>query len=220
MKSLEIKGNERKELGKSSIKKLRVNGNVPCVIYGGEKNIHFSVFGNDLKNLVYTPNVYLVHLNIDGKSYKAIMKDIQFHPVTDHILHVDFIEVFEDRPAIIKIPVEITGSSIGIKNGGKLRLRRRNLKVKGLVKYIPDTLNIDVTKVDIGDVIKIDDLSYPNLEILDPGKSMVVGVISSRLAAKGMTVEDTTTTTETTEVVEGDEATSTAAAEEETSKEE
>ncbi len=217
MKSIEIKGTERKDFGKSSIKKLRVNGNIPCVIYGGEKNIHFSVFGNDLKNLVYTPNVYLVNLNIDGKSYKAIMKDIQFHPVTDHILHIDFIEVFEDRPAIIKIPVEITGSSIGIKNGGKLRLRRRNLKVKGLVKFIPDTLNIDVTKVDIGDVIKIDDLSYPNLEILDPGKSMVVGVISSRLAAKGMTVEDTTA--ETAEVVEGDEATATAA-EEETSKEE
>ena len=198
MKSLEIKGSERKDLGKSIIKKLRAGGNVPCVIYGGEKNIHFSVFENDLKSLVYTPNIYLVNLNIDGKVYKAIMKDIQFHPVTDHIIHIDFMEVFEDKPAVIKLPIEITGNSIGIKNGGKLRLRKRNLKVKGLVKYMPDTLNIDITKLDIGGVIKVDDLSYDNLEILDPGRAMVLGVISSRLAAKGMTIEE-----ETGETAEG-----------------
>lgn len=209
MKSLEIKGSERKELGKSHTKKLRAKGNIPCVIYGGEKNLHFYVFENDLKNLVYTPNVYLVDLNIDGKTYKAIMKDIQFHPVTDHILHIDFIEVFEDRPAIIKIPIEITGSSIGIKNGGKLRLRRRNLKVKGLTKHMPDTLNIDITQVDIGDVVKVEDLSYSNLEILDPKRSMVVGIISSRLAAKGMTIEEETV--ETAEGEEGAEATTTEA---------
>lgn len=209
MKSLEIKGSERKELGKNHTKKLRAKGNIPCVIYGGEKNLHFYVFENDLKNLVYTPNVYLVDLNIDGKTYKAIMKDIQFHPVTDHILHIDFIEVFEDRPAIIKIPIEITGSSIGIKNGGKLRLRRRNLKVKGLTKHMPDTLNIDITQVDIGDVVKVEDLSYSNLEILDPKRSMVVGIISSRLAAKGMTIEEETV--ETAEGEEGAEATTTEA---------
>ncbi len=201
MKSIEIKGSVRKELGKSSTKKLRASGNVPCVIYGGNENLHFSVFENDLKHLIYTPNVYAVDLNVDGKSYKAILKDIQFHPVTDHVIHVDFMEVFDNKPTVVKIPVEITGSSIGIKNGGKLRLRRRNLRVKGMVKDIPDTLKIDITKVDIGDVVKVEDVTYSNLEILDPKRSMVVGVISSRLAAKGMTIEEETPEAEETAAV-------------------
>ncbi|MBN2347553.1 MAG: 50S ribosomal protein L25/general stress protein Ctc [Bacteroidales bacterium] len=190
MKSLEIKGTLRKELGKKETKKLRKENMVPCVMYGGENNVHFYAHENLFKDLVYTPKVFLVDLNLDGDKYVAILKEIQFHPVTDKIIHIDFIQIFDDKPATVKIPIELTGSSIGLKNGGKLRQRRRTLKVKGLVADLPDTLNIDISDVNIGDMVKVGDVKFKNLEILDPSRSMVVGVVSSRLAAKGMGAEE------------------------------
>ena len=130
MKTLEIKGTLREDLGKRASQKLRKQGNVPCVIYGISGNTHFYAHENSFINLVYTHETHLVQLNIDGKEIKTVMKDIQFHPVTDKITHIDFIEVFDNKPVIINIPINVTGDSAGVKAGGKLRMKRRNLKVR------------------------------------------------------------------------------------------
>lgn len=185
MKSIEISANLRKETGKKQTKALRKSGQVPCVMYGGEDTIHFSAEAKDFRHIIYTPDVFIVNLNIDGKKHSAILKDIQFHPVTDELLHIDFIQVFEDAPAIVSLPVSVVGNSAGIRAGGKLRQRRRYLKVKGLVKDLPETLEIDITKLEIGDFIKVGDLDFKNLELLDPTRAMIVGVSASRLS-KGM----------------------------------
>ena len=191
MKTLEIKGSLRQGLGKKESRDLRKQGHVPCVMYGGEKNIHFSAHENQFKKLVYTPDVFLVKLDIDGETFDAVMQDIQFHPVSDSIIHIDFVQVFGDRKVTVNLPVRLTGSSVGIRAGGKLRQRRRFLKVNGLIKDMPDRLEIDLTDLDIGDSVKIADLAYDNLEILDPPRAMVVAVISSRLAMKGMEIPET-----------------------------
>jgi large subunit ribosomal protein L25 len=189
MKTLEIKGSTRTITGKKESRLLRQQGKVPCVIYGGEKNIHFSADRIELEKLVYTPEVYLLKLDLEGKVYNGVMKDIQFHPVSEEILHIDFIQVFEDQKLTMNLPIELTGSSVGIRSGGKLRQRRRQIKVHGLIKDMPDRFAVDMSDLDIGDFLKVGDLSYENLEILDPPRAMVVGVVSSRLIAKGLREE-------------------------------
>jgi large subunit ribosomal protein L25 len=189
MKTIEIKAHLRKELGKKETKKLRNEENIPCVMYGGEETIHFYAHRNVFKDLIYTPSVYIVSLDIDGKQYLSTLKEIQFHPVTDAALHIDFMQVFEDKPVIMNIPINVTGESIGIKAGGKVRLKRRTLKVKGSFKDLPDSLDIDITELAIGMSIKVHDLSYEKLEILDPQRAMVVAVISSRMAIKESELE-------------------------------
>ena len=186
MKTLELKASLRKETGKKESKKLRKQEIVPCVLYGGEKNIHFTVVEKELKHLVYTADVYLVLLNIEGEKYKAVMKEIQFHPVSDHILHIDFAQVVDGKNVTLNLPIRLTGNSAGLLAGGKLRQRRRSLKVKGLIDHMPDQLEIDITHLEIGDSLKVGDLEYENLEILDPMRAMIAGVVSSRLVAKGL----------------------------------
>jgi len=190
MKTIEISVKKRIKTGKTDARKLRKEENVPCVLYGGEKVLHFYAHKNDFRKLVYTPDAMIVMLDIEGEKHEAIMQALQFHPVTDILNHIDFIEVDERNPVTINIPIVLTGSCIGIKNGGKLREKLRYLKVKGFVKNLPEILEIDMTNVDIGNVIKVGDLSYPDIELLDPHRSMVVSVISSRLAAKGMGEEE------------------------------
>ncbi|MGD2033717.1 MAG: 50S ribosomal protein L25/general stress protein Ctc [Bacteroidales bacterium] len=185
MKTIEIKADPRKVVGKKHSKTLREQGLVPCVIYGGEEVIHIAAPENEFRHIIYTHDAYLVKLNVEGKIYQAILQDAQFHPVTDHLLHIDFIRIFDDKPATITLPVVLTGSSAGIREGGKLRQRRRYLKVKGLIKDLPDNLTIDITDLQIGDFVKVEDLNYENLELLDPHRAMVVGIASSRVA-KGM----------------------------------
>jgi len=186
MKTLEIKGGLRQGLGKKESKDLRKQGIIPCVMYGGEKNLHFSAHENQFKKLVYTPDVFLVKLEVDGQSFDAVMQDIQFHPVSDNIIHIDFVQVFPDKKVTVNLPVTLTGSSVGIRAGGKLRQRRRSLKVNGLIKDMPDRLEVDLSDLDIGESMKVGDLSYDNLDVLDPARAMVVGVVSSRLISKGM----------------------------------
>ncbi len=215
MKSIEIKGNLRTNLGKKYTKALRAKGDVPCVIYGGEKIIHFSSPENDLRHILYTPDVFHVILSIDGKQYHAILQDTQFHPVTDKVLHLDFIEVSDDKPAVVSLPVEITGNSVGIRAGGKLRQRRRYLKARGLIKDLPDVLKIEIDDLNIGDFVKVEDLEYPNLELLDPARAMILGVSTSRLS-KGMEMgEDEAEAAEAAEAAaeEGAEETAEGAAE-------
>jgi large subunit ribosomal protein L25 len=181
MKTIEINGSFRKELGKKSSKELRKALNVPCVIYGGKENIHFYTHEN---NLVYTPDAHLVNLKIENKEYYAVLKEIQFHPVSDKIIHVDFTEVAPDRPVTIAVPIRVSGDSVGILAGGKLRIRRRSLLVKGFANDIPEFLPIDITEVKIHQSIKVGELSFDKIELLDPKKSMVLAVATSRVAQK------------------------------------
>lgn len=184
MKTLEIKGSIRKELGKKDSKNLRKDGNVPCVIYEKEGNIHFYTHENNFKNLVYTPDAHIVNLDLDGKPYKAVLQDVQFHPVSDKIIHVDFIEIYDNKPIIISLPIVVTGDSIGVKAGGKLRIKRRHLKVRGFANDIPENLVIDITNVKIHHSVKIGDLSYANIELVEPKITTVLSVASSRVAVK------------------------------------
>lgn len=184
MKTFEINGSFRKELGKKSSKELRKAGNVPCVIYGGKENIHFYSHENNFTKLVYTPDAHIVNLKIEEKEYKVILKEIQFHPVSDKIIHVDFTEVFDDKPIVISIPVKVTGDAAGVKAGGKLNIRRRNLLVKGLAKNIPESLPVDITELKIHESVKVGDLSFKDIELIDPKKSMVLGIATSRVAQK------------------------------------
>ncbi len=185
MKSIELKGVVREATGKKDSKRLRKEERVPCVLYGGEQNVHFSVLVKDLRDLVYTPNVYLVDLSIDGNTHKAIVKDIQFHAVTDEILHMDFLEIFEDKAVEISIPVTLKGLAVGVKAGGKLQTLNRKLKVKALPKYLPDTLDVDVTKLQLGKSIKVGDVSFENVDILNSSNTVIASVKLTR-AAKGM----------------------------------
>jgi large subunit ribosomal protein L25 len=184
MKTIEIKGSFRTELGKKSSKQIRKAGDVPCVIYGKEKNIHFHAPELSFKNLIYTPEAHLVKLNLDNQEVNVVLKDIQYHPVSDKILHADFIEIFEDKPVIMSVPIKITGDSVGVIAGGKLSIKRRNLKIKGLPKDLPEHLTVDITNLKIHEGIKVGDLSFDKIELLDPKKSMVLTIATSRVAAK------------------------------------
>ena len=185
MKTIQISAEKRTELGKKSTRDLRKADHVPCVMYGGAEVLHFHAHENDFRHIVYTPTAFLVELNLNGEVHKAVMQELQFHPVTDKLFHIDFVEVFDDKPVTVELPILLIGAAIGIKNGGKPRQRRRVLKVRGLVANLPDVLEIDINDIDIGEVIKIGDLSYDDLEILDPSRSMIFAVVSSRIS-KGM----------------------------------
>ena len=188
METIVIKGHARTDVGKKSSKKIRSSGNVPCVMYGGEEIIHFYTGELALKKVVFTPNVYLLQINLEGKEYNALLQDVQFHPVTDRIIHIDFKEISFDHEVDTYLPVKLIGDSIGIKAGGKLRQKRRKLKVRALPTDLPSVLEIDLTDLEIGDSLKVGDLTYDKLSLLDPHRSMVVAVASSRIA-KGMEEE-------------------------------
>jgi large subunit ribosomal protein L25 len=184
MKTIEIKGSFRTALGKKDSKLIRKTGNVPCVIYGKEKNIHFHAHENSFKGLVYTPEAHLVKLIIEDKEFNVVLKDMQFHPVKDNILHADFIEILDNKPVVINIPVKVSGDSAGVIAGGKLVIKKRNLKVKGLAKDLPESLPIDITELKIHESVKVGDLSYEKIELLDPKKLMVLTIATSRVAQK------------------------------------
>lgn len=184
MKTIEIKGSFRTELGKKSSKAIRKEGNVPCVIYGKEQNTHFYAHENSFKNLVYTHEAHLVKLIIDDKVVNAVLKDMQFHPVSDRIIHADFTEIMDNKMVVINIPVQVTGDSVGVIAGGKLSIKRRSLKVKGYPKDLPEFLTIDITNLKIHQGYKVGDLAYDKIELLDPKKSLVVTIATSRVAQK------------------------------------
>jgi large subunit ribosomal protein L25 len=180
MKALKLSGSLRENVGKKDAKKLRKEGNVPCVLYGGEKQIHFSMPEKDFKSLVFTPHSYLLEITIDGQEYTAILQDIQFHPVSDNILHADFLKTFEDKPITIAIPVQFTGVSKGVLKGGKLIRKFRKLKVQALPKDLPDEIVVDITNLGINQSVKVAGLTRPNLTFLDPPTAVVVIVKTAR----------------------------------------
>lgn len=191
MRTIEIKGTARTEVGKKGTREIRKADAVPCVIYGVEKDenglpkaSHFTVTNAELRNLVYTPHIYCVNLNIDGKECKAILKDIQFHPVKDNILHVDFYQITEEKPIVMEVPISLNGLAAGVRAGGKLQAQVRKLKVKALYNNIPEKLNIDVTNLELGKAIKCGELSFENLELITP-KEVVVCAVRLTRAARG-----------------------------------
>tara|TARA_B110000027_G_scaffold131992_1_gene157320 strand:- start:2 stop:652 length:651 start_codon:yes stop_codon:yes gene_type:complete len=180
MKTVSLSGSPRENVGKKGANILRKDGSIPAVVYGGEKQNHFSVLENEAKKLVFTPNVYLIELEIDGKTLKVILQEAQTHPVTDRILHLDFLEISDSKPFKLNLPVRLEGFSKGVRNGGNLSQNFRKLKVMGLMKDMPDAVKIDITPLKIGDKIRVVDLNISGLKFFDPENAVIVGVQMAR----------------------------------------
>lgn len=176
MKTFELSGEIREVLGKKTAKDARKAEMVPCVLYGGKENVHFTVTQNNVRKLIYTPEVFIVDLTVGNLKTKAVVKELQFHPVTDKLMHVDFLEVSADKPVIMELPVKLEGLAAGVKAGGKLGLRLRKLKVKGIYNELPENIVLDVTKLKLGQSIQVGDLSFDNFELLNPNNSVIVQV--------------------------------------------
>jgi len=184
MKSITIKGSKRESVGKKATKALRNADMVPCVIYGGDQPLHFAAEAKAFKNLVYTPNVYTASIEVDGNTIPAILQDIQFHPVSDKILHVDFYQLFEDKEVTMNIPVRLVGKSKGVMVGGALRHNIRKLKVRALPANLPDFIEADITELEIGNKLYVTALRSEKYTILHPDNTVVAQVRMSRNAAK------------------------------------
>ena len=184
MKSIELKGTVRTTLGKNSSENLRNKKCVPIILYGGKELIHFSVEEPDLKPVIFTPNVYLIDLNIDGKKHTAKIHAMQFHPTSDKVIHIDFYEVDADKKISIELPVKVEGNSVGVREGGKMVQDLRKLKVRGLVKHLPNEIMVDISTLALGKSLRVGDMAAKNIEFLDAKNSPVVSVKLTR-AARG-----------------------------------
>ncbi|MEQ9188558.1 MAG: 50S ribosomal protein L25 [Cryomorphaceae bacterium] len=182
MKTIEINGHLREAVGGSSAKQLRREGRVPCVVYGGEENLHFHADERELNKLVYTPDVFLITLKLGDKEVNAVLRDAQYHAVGDNILHMDFVEVLPGKSVSLKLPVSLDGNSIGVRNGGVLRRNAKVLFVRGMVNDLPDAITIDIAKMRIGDSVKVGDLNIPGVEMLEAANRVVVAIKTSRKA--------------------------------------
>ena len=181
MKSITINGSKRESVGKKSTKALRNAGQVPCVLYGGEQPLHFSAEELSFKHLVYTPDVHTVEIKLEGgETVNAVLQDIQFHPVTDAILHIDFYQIFEDKEISMEIPVHTTGVARGVKNGGVLRFNLRRMRVKGLPGNLPDFIEADITSLKIGNKLYVTALKSDDYKIMHPDNTVVCQVRTSR----------------------------------------
>ncbi|MGI6718177.1 MAG: 50S ribosomal protein L25 [Bacteroidales bacterium] len=181
MKSISLSGSARQNVGKKDAKLARKQGLVPCVIYGAEEHKNILIEEKYLNKCVFTPDIYLIRIDVDGVEYIAVIKDLQFHPVTDTILHVDFYEVTKGKPFIVRIPVRLHGTAKGVLSGGILNFSMRKLKLKGLFVDIPDDIEIDISEVDFGKPIYVGDIKIPNVEILDDANEIIVDVIQPRV---------------------------------------
>lgn len=181
MKSFDLKGTSRTEVGKKSTNELRKNNGIPCVLYGIEKEAKaFAVTTDSVRKLVYTPDIHVVNLTIDGVECTAVLKDIQFHPVKDTILHMDFLQIVEDKAIVMEVPTVLTGLAAGVKLGGKLQQAIRKIKVKAVYANIPEKLTVDVTELALGKSIKVGDLSFEGLELVTPAQTVVCSVAATR----------------------------------------
>ncbi len=186
MNTTEIVGFKREDLGKSAAKALRADGNVPCVVYGGGENIHFHAPAYLFKDLVYTPDAYFVKLNIEGVEKTAVLQDIQFHPVSEIIVHADFLEISEDKPVAMNIPVKIEGRSKGEEAGGVLQIKTRELRVKALPKDMPQFVTVDVSPVELAKSFKVAHIPAGNFEILNAPSVAIASVIIPRALRQAM----------------------------------
>ena len=184
MKTIQLEGFARKVSNKQAVKTLRREERVPCVLYGEniKENILFSIDKKELGQIIYTPNSYIIELNIDGKKYLATFHSSQYHPVTDEPLHVDFLAIAEGKPVTINVPVVLSGNSDGVKQGGKLMQSTRKLKISAMIDKLPDTLNVDITNLKLGKTIVAGELSYDGVQILSPKSSIICAVKMTRAA--------------------------------------
>lgn len=199
MKQFEINARERSNFTKAAVKQLRKEGLVPCVLYGNnQENVHFSVSQKDLKDLIYTPNSYIISLNIEGKKQLCILHEAQFHPVTDSILHLDFLTIDPAKPVSIHVPISVSGNSEGVRQGGKLQILNRKLLVRATMKDLPDTLDIDITNLSLGKAITAGELKYDNVQILSP-KSTIICMVKMTRASTSASASAAAETAEGTE---------------------
>ena len=188
MKTVEIIGYRRASLGKTESQRIREEGSVPCVLYGGNEQVHFHAPLILFREVVYTNEAHFVHLNIEGDECQAILKEVQFHPVSEMILHADFLRISEDRKIKMDVPTRLVGNAKGVEKGGALVRKRASLKVYGFPKDMPDHVDVDVTELDFHHAIKVGDVKMANLEFLDP-KQASIAVVEVPRAAK-MAAED------------------------------
>ena len=184
MKSITIKGSQRESVGKAASKALRNAGQVPCVLYGGDNVLHFSAPELAFKNIVYTPNVYTAAIELNGKTYDAILQDIQFDPVSDKIIHIDFYQLHKDKEITIEVPIQIEGTSPGIMAGGTLRIVNRKLKVKALPDNLPDFVPVNISGLEMGNKLYVTKLAQENYKIMHPDNTVVCQIRVSRAAMK------------------------------------
>ena len=181
MKSVSLSGSLRESVGKKDAKKHRRSGEIPCVIYGGKEQVHFVIEEKPLLKIFHTAEVFIIKLNVGGKEYNTIIQDVQYHPVTDRLLHVDFLEAAENKPVTIGVPITVFGTSPGVLKGGKLIKKVRKVTVKGLAKDLPDLVKIDISPLEIGDSVRTADLKPDGQFVfLDPPSNVVVGVRTAR----------------------------------------
>lgn len=180
MKSIAISGSLRENVGKRDAKELRYEGKVPAVLYGGKKQYHFAVSAADLKSLVYTPDIHFVDLDLDGQKFKAIIQEMQFHPINDLIRHIDFLELDDKKEVVMNIPVTLTGTSPGVRGGGKLIQKLRKLRVKALPNDIPQEIEVSLTALEVGKSVRVDEIKIKNAKVLNNSDDTIVSVGMSR----------------------------------------
>ncbi len=203
MKTVSLSGTPRAYVGKKDAKSLRRQGKVPCVIYGGKEQKHFFLDQKDFKKIIFTPEVFIVKIDLDGTTYETILQDIQYHPVSDLVLHADFLELTPGRAVTLAIPVQLEGTAPGVVKGGKLHLKLRKLRLKGLVENMPEHVVLDISGLDIGKSIKVKDISIDNIQFLDPVSAVVVSVKAARgISAAELEGEEGEEAEETTEAAE------------------
>jgi large subunit ribosomal protein L25 len=190
MKTVSMSGSLRGNVGKKDAKAARKEGLVPCVLYGGKEQIHFSVSEKSFLNVVFTPEICFINLEIGGKEYRAILQDIQYHPVTDKILHADMLELIPGREIIMGVPVKVVGVAPGVLRGGRLIQKMRKVRMKGLPENMPDDITISIDNLDINDSVKVSDLHRDNLAMLDPKNAVVLGVRVTRVVEEPKTPEE------------------------------
>ena len=188
MKTVSLSGSPRANVGKVDAAALRAQGLVPCVIYGAGEQIHFSADARHFKDIIYTPDTNLVDVTVNGKTYKTILQEAQFHRLTDNLIHADFLQVTESKPVVVKLPVKAVGQAEGVKAGGKLNIKLRKLKVRGLISKLPESINLNVEGLGIGKAIAAGDISIDGITILHPKNISVISVDTTRAAA---TAEET-----------------------------
>lgn len=183
MKSVKLSGSLRANVGKVDAKATRLKGFVPCVIYGGKEQIHFEADERAFKPVIFTPNAHIVEVELAGKVYKTVLQDAQYHKINDKLIHADFLEIIEGKPVTANIPVVLTGQSEGVKKGGKLVLKMRKLKVRGIAATLPDSISIDISKLDIGNSIAVGDINITDATLLNAKNVSVVSVVTTRAVA-------------------------------------
>ncbi|MFN0290363.1 50S ribosomal protein L25/general stress protein Ctc [Pedobacter helvus] len=180
MKTIAISGSLRENVGKRDAKELRYEGKVPAVLYGGKEQVHFAITRTDLNDAIYSPEASFIEITVDGKPVKAIVKDAQYHPLTDLLLHVDFLQLFDDKEITMEIPVKLTGTSPGVKMGGKLVQKLRKLRVKALPKHMPQVVEVSIAKLEVGNLFRVRDLEKAEYAVTNTQEDTIVSVGMSR----------------------------------------